>query len=237
MQRIEENKLEMFESVKAVLNKNKTAVDTLPALVEAQTEFADLIADIIKTDKEYGTATVGKVAVKNSVENELIDVLLPLKGALASLARKTKNTELALLVKFTKTDLQRLGDTDLKNKVSTILEIVEANKTTLANYNVNDAEINGLKEKAAAFNNATANNKTGFTGKVGARVSLTELFDIADEVLKVDLDNLMLRMKKNYPDFYIEYQAARVTKDLGGKRNNDEDETPPPTDPPTPPVQ
>ncbi|MDP3150488.1 MAG: hypothetical protein Q8N83_15300 [Ignavibacteria bacterium] len=237
MQRIEENKLEMFESVQAVLNKNNTAVATLPALAEAKTEFTDLIADIIKTDKEYGTATVGKVAVKNSVENELIDVLLPLKGALASLARKTKNTELALLVKFTKTDLQRLGDTDLKNKVSTILEIIEANKTTLANYNVDDAEINDLKEKAATFSNATANNKTSFTGKVGARVSLTELFDNADEVLKVDLDNLMLRMKKNYPDFYIEYQAARVTKDLGGKHKSDEEETPPPPDTPTPPAQ
>ena len=237
MQRIEENKLEMFESVQAVLNKNNTAVATLPALAEAKTEFTDLIADIIKTDKEYGTATVGKVAVKNSVENELIDVLLPLKGALASLARKTKNTELALLVKFTKTDLQRLGDTDLKNKVSTILEIVEANKTTLANYNVDDAEINDLKEKAETFSNATANNKTSFTGKVGARVSLTELFDNADEVLKVDLDNLMLRMKKNYPDFYIEYQAARVTKDLGGKHKSDEEETPPPPDAPTPQAQ
>ncbi len=39
MQRIEENKLEMFNSVAAVLNKNKTAVDTLPALAEAKTEF------------------------------------------------------------------------------------------------------------------------------------------------------------------------------------------------------
>lgn len=237
MQRIEENKLEMFNSVAAVLNKNNTAVATLPALAEAKTEFTDLIADIIKTDKEYGTATVGKAAVKNSVENQLIDAALSLKGALASFARKTSNTELALLAKFTKTDLLRLGDTDLKNKISTILEIAEANKTSLANYNVDDAEINNLKEKAENFNNATANNKTGFTGKVGARVSLTELFDTGDEVLKVDLDNLMLRMKKNYPDFYIEYQAARVTKDLGGKRNNDEDETPPPTDTPTPPAQ
>lgn len=237
MQRIEENKLEMFNSVAAVLNKNNTAVATLPALAEAKTEFTNLIADIIKTDKEYGTATVGKAAVKNSVENQLIDAALSLKGALASFARKTSNTELALLVKFTKTDLLRLGDTDLKNKISTILEIAEANKTSLANYNVDDAEINNLKEKAENFSNATANNKTGFTGKVGARVSLTELFDTGDEVLKVDLDNLMLRMKKNYHDFFIEYQAARVTKDLGGKRNNDEDETPPPTDTPTPPAQ
>jgi len=44
----------------------------------------------------------------------------------------------------------------------------------------------------------------------------------------------MLRMKKKYSDFYKEYQAARVTKDLGGKHGDDEEETPPPTDvPPT----
>jgi len=228
MQRIEENKLEMFNSVAAVLNKYNTAVATLPALAEAKTEFANLITDIIKTDKGYGTATVGKVSAKNSVENQLIDAVISLKGALASFARKTKNTELALLVKFTKTDLQRLGDIDLQNKVSTILEIAEANKTALANYNVDDAEISELAGKAAAFITATATKQTSYSGKTGARVSLTDLFDEADEVLKVDLDNLMIRMKKNYSDFYNECQAARVIKNLGGGHNDDSGENPPP---------
>jgi len=233
MQRIEENKLEMFESVAAVLDKNKTAVDTLPALAEAKGEFSSLITRIIKTDNDYGTATVGKVAVKNSIESELIDALLPLKGALASLARKTKNAELSLLVKFSKSDLQRLGNTELENKATTIMEIVEANKTALANYNVDDAEIAALTGKVVAFKAATANKQTSFSGKSGARVSLTELFDDADDVLKIDIDNLMLRMKKDYPDFNNEYQAARVTKDLGGKHKDEEEET----SPPTPPVQ
>ena len=234
MQRIEENKFEMFKAVESVLNKNKTAVDTLPALADAKGEFASLIAGILKADKDYGTATVGKVAVKNSVENNLIDALLPIKGALASLARKTKNTELSLLVKFSKTDLQRSGNTELENKATTIMEMVEANKTALAAYNVDDAEITEFTAKVEAFKSAIANKQTGYSGKAGARVSLTELFDNADEVLKTDLDNLMLRMKKNYPDFTNEYQAARVIKDLGGKHKDDEDQTPPPPD--TPPV-
>ena len=237
MQRIEENKYEMFKAVEAVLDKNQTAVDTLPALAEAKGEFASLITRIIKTEKDFGTATVGKVATKNSIENELIDALLPLKGALASLARKTKNTELSLLVKFSKSDLQRLGNTELENKAATILEIVEANKTALAAYNVDEVEITDLTEKVAAFKAATANKQTSFAGKGGARVSLTGLFDDADEVLKIDIDNLMLRMKKDYPDFCNEYQAARVTKDLGGKHKDDEDETPLPPDTPTPPAQ
>ncbi len=218
----------MFESVQAVLNKNKTAVDTLPALADEKGEFASLIASIIKTDKDYGTATVGKVAVINSIESELIDALLPLKGALASLTRKTKNTELSLLVKFSKSDLQRLGNTELENKATTIMEIVETNKTALTAYNVDDAEITDLTGKVTAFKAAAANKQTSFSGKMGARVSLTELFDDADEVLKIDLDNLMLRMRKSYPDFYNEYQAARVTKDLGGKHKDEGDTVPPP---------
>ena len=79
MQRIEENKYEMFKAVEAVLDKNQTAVDTLPALADAKGEFASLIAGILKADKDYGTATVGKVAVKNSVENKqnLTKLLIP----------------------------------------------------------------------------------------------------------------------------------------------------------------
>jgi len=184
MQRLEENKLEMYQSVNAVLDKNNSAVETLPALAEAKGEFTSLITRIIKTDKDYGTVTVGKVAVKNSIEEDLIDTILPLKGALASLARKKKDTELALLVKFTRTDLLRLSNTDLENKAATIMENVLANKTALAAYSVDDDEIAELTTKVEVFKTAIANKQTSFSGKSGARVSLTELFDQADEVLK-----------------------------------------------------
>jgi len=231
MQRFEENKLVMFEAVEAVLSKNQTAVDTLPALAEAKEEFASLITQITDTEKKFGTVTVGKVAARDAVENDLIEALLALKGALASLARKSKNAELALLVKFTKSDLQRIGDTDLENKAATVLELIQTNKTALAAYNVDDTEIAEFTAALQAFKTATATKQTSFTGKSGARVSLSELFEAADEVLKVDLDNLLLRMKKGYPGFVNEYQAARVIKDLGGKHKDDEDETPPPAPP------
>ncbi len=237
MQRFEENKLVMFEAVEAVLSKNQTAVETLPALAEAKEEFASLIAQITNTEKKFGTVAVGKVAARDAVENELIENLLALKGALASFARKSKNAELALLVKFTKSELQRIGDTDLATKAVTVLELVQANKTALAAYNVDDTEIAEFTGAVQAFKAATATKQTSFSGKSGARVSLSELFAAADEVLKIDLDNLMLRMKKGYPDFVNEYQAARVTKDLGGSHKEDEEDTPPPPDTPTPPAQ
>lgn len=228
MKRIEENKLVMFKAVQAVLAKNQTAVDTLPALVSSQEAFAALNNNITETDRELGTVTVGKVASKENVEKALTTALLSLKGALASYARKTNNTELSLLVKFTKSSLKELGDTDLENIAKTVLEIVEANKAALVTYGVDQAEITGFIETVANFKSATAETKTSFSEKSGARVSLTELFKEGDAILKDELDNLMLRMQSKYPDFYKAYKSARVIKNLGGGHNGDGGDTPTP---------
>lgn len=228
MKRIEENKLVMFKAVQAVLAKNQTAADTLPALVSSQDSFTALINNITETDRELGTVTVGKVASKDKVEKDLTAALLSLKGALASYARKTNNTELSLLVKFTKSSLKELGDTDLENTAKTVLEIVEANKPALVTYGVDEAEITGFNETVANFKSATAETKTSFSEKSGARVSLTELFKEGDAILKDELDNLMLRMQSKYPDFDKAFKSARVIKNLGGGHNGGDEDTPPP---------
>jgi len=231
MKRIEENKLAMFKTVQAVLAKNQTAVATLPALVDSQKAFATLINNLTETDREFGTVTVGKVASRTKVEKALSAALMSLKGALAAYARKTNNIELSLLVKFTKSTLKALGDTELENRAKTVLEIVEANKAALAAYGVDEAEITAFNETVANFKSSTAETKTSFSEKSGARVSLTELFDEGDSILKEELDNLMMRMETKYPDFYKAYKSARVIKDLGGSHNSGDEETPPPTPP------
>ena len=228
MKRIEENKLAMFKAVQAVLTKNQTAVATLPALVVSATDFATFITTITETERALNTVTVGKAATKEETKKVLMNELMELKGALASFARKTKNIELSLLVKFTKSTLKGLSETELENKSKTLLEIVEANKPELIAYGVDEAEINNLNETVAEYKNAASETKTSFSEKSGARVSLTELFDDADVLLKEELDNLMLRMQGKYPDFYNAYKSARVIKDLGGSHGEDEEETPPP---------
>jgi len=228
MKRIEENKLAMFKAVQAVLTKNQTAVATLPALVVSATDFATFITTIMETERALNTVTVGKAATKEEMKKVLMAELMELKGALASFARKTKNIELSLLVKFTKSTLKGLSETELENKSKTLLEIVEANKPELIAYGVDEAEINNLNETVAEYKNAASETKTSFSEKSGARVSLTELFDDADVLLKEELDNLMLRMQGKYPDFYNAYKSARVIKDLGGSHGEDEEETPPP---------
>lgn len=228
MKRIEENKLVMFKAVQAVLAKNQTAVSTIPAFVSSQEDFTTLINNITETDREFGTVTIGKVASKSDVQKTLRAALLSLKGALAAYASKSKNTELALLVKFTKSTLKELGDTDLENKAKTVLEIIEANKPALVAYGVDDEEITDFTGALVSFKTATTGTKSSFSEKSGARVSLTGLFKQGDAILKDELDNFILRMQKKHPDFYNAYKSARVIKNLGGGHNGDGGDTPTP---------
>jgi predicted transcriptional regulator len=47
-----------------------------------------------------------------------------------------------------------------------------------------------------------------------ARAALTQQFQEVDEILKEDIDTLMELMKQRNKEFYNQYQAARVIKDL-----------------------
>ncbi|NCQ19599.1 MAG: hypothetical protein GW805_14895, partial [Ignavibacteria bacterium] len=78
-----------------------------------------------------------------------------------------------------------------------------------------------------------------FTDRSATRVALTKLFEKTDALLNEEADMLVEVVKESQPDFYNQYFAARVIKDLGGSHTKpaDEDKTPPPTDTPTPPVQ
>jgi hypothetical protein len=51
-----------------------------------------------------------------------------------------------------------------------------------------------------------------------ARTNLDTAFDNADEILKDELDTFMELVRTKNNDFYNQFQAARVVKDLGIKK-------------------
>lgn len=225
----EENKLNMFNSVLAVLNEHETAVSEIPALAETITQFQSEVTAIVETDNQYGQSTSGKTAEKNVAVEEAIVCLLPVRAALYALALKNKDEELKAVSSSTESYLKKLRDVELVKTAEQILQTAQQRINGLTPYKITSEKLTALKNKIDAVKSKGGKKDTGFSNKSALRKSLTEKFDNADEILSEHLDTMMELVRQDNVQFYNQYFSARVIKDLGAGRKTTD--TPPPPEP------
>ncbi|MEW5844549.1 MAG: hypothetical protein AB1775_14940 [Bacteroidota bacterium] len=218
----EENKLNMFNSVLAVLKEHETAVAEIPAMAETVSQFQTEVDGIVETDAQYKKATSGKTAEKNVAVEEVIVSLLPVRSALYALALKTKDEELKAVTSSTEGYLKKLRDVELIQKAETILQTAQQKINDLTPYKITAEKLTALKSNIDELKASSGKKESGFSNKSALRKSLTEKFERADEILNEHLDTMMELVRQDDPQFYNQYFSARVIKDLGAGRKTTE---------------
>jgi len=235
----EENKSNMYNATDAVLKINAGIIAEVPALGEVHTDLQALIVEIEAKNRELMTATEGKTSVKSKAIDELISSIVPVASAAKAYATRNNLLELKALADYSESKLKHLTHAELPIKAKNIKDAAQGVLASLTGYGVTQAKLDLVDAKLEALKNAKGNKDVSFTDRSATRVALTQLFDKADELLKDEADGIVEVVKESHPDFYNQYFAARVIKDLGGSHTkpDDEDKTPPSTDTTTPPVQ
>jgi len=239
MTQSEENKSNMYNATEVVLKNNDSIIAEVPALGEVHTDLQALIEQIAAKNSELVGATEGKTSVKGKAINELISTILPITSAVKAYAARNNLLELRAKADYTESAFKHLTHAELPVKVKSIKDAAQGVLASLANYGMTQAKLDLVDLKLEALKNATGNKDVSFTDRSATRVALTKLFEKTDALLNEEADMIVEVLKESQPDFYNQYFAARVIKDLGGSHTKpaDEDKTPPPTDTPTPPVQ
>jgi len=215
MRKHEENKQTMYKAVLAKLDGNKTITDTIPAFADSITAFRTTVEGIEAKAMQMNNAVAGKTMTKLQAEDEMIQSLMPTASALYAYGRKEKNAELTAKADVKESYLRRMRDTELVIKARSIHELAAANAAALAPYGITDAKVNALKEKIDSYDTSLGERESGSAARTGARLSLTELFAKADDLLENEIDRQMELLREAYREFYNEYFAARVIRDLG----------------------
>ncbi|MDP3148340.1 MAG: hypothetical protein Q8N83_04330 [Ignavibacteria bacterium] len=231
MNQHEENKFNMYNAVEAVFKSNASVVAELPALGEVHTDLQALVVEIDAKNGELLKATDGKTSVKSKAIDELIGAILPVANAVTAYATRNKLLELKALTDVTETRLKRLSHAELPVRVKNIKVGAQGVLEALAKYGMTQAKLDLVDEKLAAMKTAAENKDVGFTDRSAIREALYGLFDKTDDLLNEEADRIVGVLKESKPDFYNQYFAARVIKDLGGRRGggeNPEEPTPPP---------
>ncbi len=235
MTRHEENIFDMQNKVQSTMAEEQSAYEDIPALMEDQQELTAGIAKIAADNKKYLDSIKGKTKEKHDAIDNTIFLIMPIANALYSLASKNKNEVLKAKVKVSNYSLGRLGESDFKRVVSTILEEAKANVAVISvSHKITQER---LDDAQAAFDNVvkkSGSQDNSFSDRSAMRKELTNDFNNINELFEERYDKDVELLRKDHLTSYNKYWAARVIIDRGGSHGGDD--TAPDT-PPTPPAQ
>lgn len=215
MNRTEENKLSMFRTLNSVLEDHKSDIAEIAALEKSATRFKQMLSDILDDDTEFKSVSAGATSAKNVAAENLISQLMAASGALFVMGKTIGNEQIKAECKLTKSKLRRGRKTRLIEKGIRILEMVKANASTLGEYGITEQKIINLALALKVFNGMLEVKENKGAKSKALRVELSDVFDLADDILKNELDPLMEMVRVSNVEFYNQYHAARVIKDLG----------------------
>lgn len=210
-----ENRLTMYEGLLTLLQANSTKVQSVGGFADAVTAFAGVVTAIKAKSTEVDGATAGKAASKYNAEDALVDALIPIASALYMHGRKQGNAELTERTKITEGKLRAMRDTELAKYGSVIGDLATANAAGIATFGISAEKITDLKGKATAYNTAIGARESSIAERKGARGTMSELFDKADEMLNEEFDHFMELLRPTDTELYNKYFSARIVKDTG----------------------
>jgi hypothetical protein len=217
------NKMNMFTAVNAVLQLFCEVVAKIEAFSKAADKFNDKLVHIARRDAQYTTAASGATASKNSAADTLIDLTLRIANALFVLGNNTQNEPLKSQCRLRPSRLSRCRALELKRISKRIAELARQCVSELPAYGITESDLASHTEAFELFCKIRDEQQQRLAEAKSARGLLSEDLAEANDILKNQIDPLMELVKHSDAEFYNQYKAARVIRDLRGRGSKKED--------------
>jgi hypothetical protein len=210
-----ENRLTMYEGLLALLRLNEAKTRSIAPFAEAVAALEAIIIELKQKSLEVDIVAVGKLEVKCGAAEALEVALLAFCSAIYILGRKLKDVELQQRVNISETKLRRMRDTELASFGTAVYDLARSHAEPLAGMGLTAEKIADLRAKVETFSASIGAREVSVVDRKGARGSMNELFDKADELIHEELDHYMQLLRSTETEFYNKYFAACVVKDTG----------------------
>ncbi|NVO10113.1 MAG: carboxypeptidase regulatory-like domain-containing protein [Bacteroidales bacterium] len=209
-------KLTMYMVVKDFLRLNATIVEKLPNYKANATVLDDNILKIQGAAELQAFKKTGIADEKNKLRASLIAQAEDFSLKLVAYAANIRNMILLKEVKYSKSELIRAADADLKNMAQCIYNRAHENIAALAGYDITEGMVTTFLDTINSFNEAIPTVREGATSKKLHTTQLEDLYKETDAALS-NIDRIVEIVRLSYPDFYKGYQNSRlVIKRSGG---------------------
>ncbi|NOU17136.1 MAG: carboxypeptidase regulatory-like domain-containing protein [Bacteroidales bacterium] len=209
-------KLTMYMVVKDFLRLNATIVENLP---NYKTNATVLDGNILKIQGAAELQAFKKTGIadeKNQLRASLIAQAEDFSLKLVAYAANVGNMILLKEVKYTKSEMIRAADADLKNMAQCIYNRAHENIDALAAYGIAERMVTMFLNTINSFNEAIPTVREGAMSKKLYTTQLEDLYKEMDAALS-NIDRIVEIVRLSHPDFYRGYQNSRlVIKRSGG---------------------
>ena len=199
----------MYVLVKDFLLASTAITGKWAAFAALFASFVDYIAEIFRVSGLQKDDKTGITKTKSQLRALLIDQIVDISGKCVAYATLAEDNTFLSLIKFVKTELEKMADADLVKTAITFHGNVLPMLESVADYDLtqNDMDVLlGLNSDFLAIYTKPAGSK-----KSTAELTklLNALFVLADKVL-VKIDALINSAHKSEPAFVDEYNSKRI---------------------------
>ncbi len=203
----------MLLNTQGALDANSTLWSSIPVMLSAKNNLDELIQRIGDVNEKTVSNSKAVTADKAVTLNNLIAKAVTLSGILQAYAAVTENVKLAGKVALTKSDLTKIRETDVEARITPVIEEAWKELANLADYGLTEDMIVETETSLDDFKALIGQPRTVRNQAFAAMTLLEELFDAANDLVKNQLDKLMIRFKFSNTEFYSEYERARTIVD------------------------
>lgn len=215
MLRSDKNRIQMFATVMATLNKNEEHWKAIDAFAESVGTY-EALHEAIKTSMGKQLApTTGTTESKETLRTQLEDELMDVADPLASFAHKTKNHDLAAQVECTLASVAKLDSVRATDLAKRVLKLGQTHATELVKFGLGPQDLAELENTIVKYEEVDTKPREAVAGRAAQTKALPALVRAATETLRNDLDRQMTRFRRRQPEFYAAYRNARVIVDSG----------------------
>ena len=227
MNDVQENKLNMYRTVSAVLTNHAGEAAGVPAMVAARTALDASISLISDLAQAQNTATGGITLDKANLQQQMVETALRVAGAVKALATEQNDMTVKAQADITRTTFTRARD-DMRDDIAQgIHDLAQSKVAQLADYGVTAATLTGLQTRIDAYVLSIAKPQTAKAERNTATTLLGQEFRRTDSILKDRLDGLVEQFKDSGTTFYSDYENARKTVNTGSRSESATPPTPP----------
>ena len=206
----DEDKLSMYEKTNLFVKDHIDEISTVVkrAVIE-KANFEEALNELMYIIANAGGQTTGYTQIKENARFLLERSMLKIMRALKAFAIDENLFDLKAKNDYSRTDVERLRDSDLFTTALRIYGLANDNEAGIANYSITHDNISKLQTYAKSFFEVIQLPKD----KIGERSSYNKLIELKmaeiDTILYDKFDNYLSLIEFDNVQLYAQYRSAR----------------------------
>jgi hypothetical protein len=209
-----ENKIGMFFTVSAVCESNAEVWQDNEVFTGNYKKFLSNISQIKICKDLLLLETISLETFKSVDRIELEEYAFFISGKLARFASETNNELILNETRNYRKNLSNMNDLELLWVCSKLSNTCLSNISILENYGITSDSIADIQQLSSAFSIGVNRTKSSHSKTKSVRENIKKLVMDTEDLVKDKLDKNVEFFKNSNPEFYTQYQVARIIVDL-----------------------